>query len=232
MKMNKNKVNARMEKKIGNIFVFAIDIFIILLITIGIFITNNKGNKIKVSNYDYSSSSNDTATTTTTDTNTDKDKDKKTTKTKTTKKTTNSNKKSNKQTDTTTSISITTTTTTATENTTTTVEETSINDYEDYNNTETYYGEYSPYDLQTMGVIYYGGYRYTYYSENVLPGGGLAIEGRHTDEYGFVCDGDGYMCVASGSLPWGSTVYTPFGRIAKVYDCGCDYDVIDCYVSW
>lgn len=99
-------------------------------------------------------------------------------------------------------------------------------------NTEEYYGEYSPYDLQTMGVISWGGYRYTYYSENVLPGYGLQIEGRHTDEYGFVCDGEGYICVASSSLPWGTVVDTPFGRAGKVYDsCGA-WDVIDVYVNW
>lgn len=95
-----------------------------------------------------------------------------------------------------------------------------------------YYGDYSPYDLQTMGVISWGGYRYTYYSELVLPGYGLAIEGRHVDEYGFVCDGNGYICVASSSLPWGTVVDTPFGRQGKVYDSGCAWDVIDCYVHW
>ena len=83
-----------------------------------------------------------------------------------------------------------------------------------------------------MGVIYWGGYRYTYYSELVLPGYGLSIEGRHVDEYGFVCDGAGYICVASSSLPWGSIVDTPFGRQGKVYDSGCAWDVIDIYVHW
>lgn len=104
----------------------------------------------------------------------------------------------------------------------------SSNEYD----TEEYYGEYSPYDLQTMGVISWGGYRYTYYSENVLPGYGLQIEGRYTDEYGFVCDGDGYICVASSSLPWGTVVGTPFGRAAKVYDSGCAWDIIDIYTNW
>lgn len=101
----------------------------------------------------------------------------------------------------------------------------------EYAGTE-YYGDYSPYDLQTIGVISWGGYRYTYYSENVLPGYGLQIEGRYTDEYGFVCDGEGYICVASSSLPWGTIVDTPFGRAGKVYDSGCAWDVIDVYVSW
>ncbi len=95
-----------------------------------------------------------------------------------------------------------------------------------------YYGDYTPYDLYTMGVIYWGGYRYTWYSELVLAGGGLNIEGRHVDTDGFVCDGEGYICVASGSLAKGTVVNTPFGRYGKVYDCGCAYDVIDCYVHW
>lgn len=101
-----------------------------------------------------------------------------------------------------------------------------------YYSEPSYVGYYSPYDLQTMGVITWGGYRYTYYSELVLPGDGLAIEGRHVDEYGFVCDGNGYICVASSSLPWGTVVDTPFGRQGMVYDSGCAWDVIDCYVHW
>lgn len=98
-----------------------------------------------------------------------------------------------------------------------------------YNNSV---GDYSAYDLQTMGIIYWGGYRYTYYSELVLTGEGLQIEGRHVDENGFVCDGNGYICVASGSLSWGTIVDTPFGKQGRVYDSGCAYDVIDVYVHW
>ena len=98
-----------------------------------------------------------------------------------------------------------------------------------YNNSV---GDYSAYDLQTMGIIYWGGYRYTYYSELVLAGEGLQIEGRHVDENGFVCDGNGYICVASGSLSWGTIVDTPFGKQGRVYDSGCTYDVIDVYVHW
>lgn len=90
---------------------------------------------------------------------------------------------------------------------------------------------YAPYDLYNQGRLYYGDYQYTWYSERVLPGYGLAIDGRHTDEDGFVCDGEGYICVASGSLDKGTVVDTPFGE-GKVYDCGCPGNVIDVYVNW
>lgn len=91
---------------------------------------------------------------------------------------------------------------------------------------------YDPYDLYNQGRLYYGDYQYTWYSENVLPGYGLAIEGRHTDADGFVCDGEGYICVASSSLNKGTIVDTPFGRQGKVYDSGCDWGTIDVYVNW
>ena len=160
--------------------------------------------------------------------------------------TTTTKKSTTKKTTTTKPKTTTTTTSAATTTTIAEVTEEPVETYETYSEEpaetseiyseepveETYYGDYSPYDLQSMGVISWGGYRYTYYSELVLPGDGLAIEGRHVDEYGFVCDGENYICVASGSLPWGSVVNTPFGKMGKVYDCGCDWDVIDCYVSW
>lgn len=180
-----------------------------------------------------------TTTTTTSATATTIEKKETTTTTKktTTKKTTTAKSKT-----TITTTSAATTTIAATEEPVETYEtylEEPIETYEAYSEepveiyaTETYYGDYSPYDLQSMGVINWGGYRYTYYSENVLPGYGLQIEGRHTDEYGFVCDGEGYICVASSSLPWGTVVDTPFGRTGKVYDSGCAWDVIDIYVNW
>ena len=58
------------------------------------------------------------------------------------------------------------------------------------------------------------------------------IYGRHVDENGFVCDGNGYICVASSALSWGTIVDTPFGKQGKVYDSGCAYDTIDIYVHW
>ena len=96
-----------------------------------------------------------------------------------------------------------------------------------------YNAAYSPSDLKFQGVLYWGGWRWTWYSERVLPGGGLSIPGRHTEsDTGFVCDGDGYICLASSSLSKGTIVDTPFGRLGKVYDCGCAADVLDVYVGW
>ena len=92
--------------------------------------------------------------------------------------------------------------------------------------------DYAPSDLYNQGRLYWGDYQYTWYSERVLPGYGLEIEGRHTDADGFVWDGDGYICVAASSLSKGTVVDTPFGRQGKVYDTGCDWGVVDVYVNW
>ena len=89
---------------------------------------------------------------------------------------------------------------------------------------------YSFDELLWMGVIYWGDYRWTYYSESVLPGEGLNIPGRYTDETGFVCDGNGYICLASSDLGYGTIVSTPFGRIGCVYDSGCPSGTLDVYV--
>ena len=95
---------------------------------------------------------------------------------------------------------------------------------------QTSYSTYSPSDLRNMGVIYDGGWRYTWYSERVLPGGGLNIPGRYSDG-NFVRDENGYICVASSDLAKGTVINTPWGT-AKVYDCGCASGTIDIYVSW
>lgn len=91
---------------------------------------------------------------------------------------------------------------------------------------------YEPADFEYHGVLHWGGYKWTWYSERVLPGGGLKIPGRHTDEDGYVCDEDEYICVASSTLSKGTIVDTPLGRQGKVYDCGCSVGVIDVYVNW
>ncbi|MBR3248957.1 hypothetical protein IKF89_02920 [Candidatus Saccharibacteria bacterium] len=88
---------------------------------------------------------------------------------------------------------------------------------------------------------YTGGYLYkddsgmgfTWYSENVLPGGGLNIPGRHIDEEGYVCDENGYICLASDNLLKGTVVSIPFGcGTGVVYDKGSGDGNIDVYVSW
>lgn len=90
--------------------------------------------------------------------------------------------------------------------------------------------EITPQEFKQIGVIYYNGYKFTWYSEKVLPGKGLNIPGRHSDG-NFVRDCDGYICVASSDFPKGTVVDTPFGK-GKVYDTGCMSGVIDVYVSW
>ena len=90
--------------------------------------------------------------------------------------------------------------------------------------------DYSFDELMWMGVIYWGDYRWTYYSESVLPGEGLNIPGRYTDETGFVCDENGYICLASSDLGYGTIVSTPFGRMGCVYDSGCPSGTLDVYV--
>ncbi|MDO5026489.1 MAG: G5 domain-containing protein [Tissierellia bacterium] len=87
---------------------------------------------------------------------------------------------------------------------------------------------YSLRDLTYHGVINWGGYKYTYYSQSVLPGYGLRIPGRHVNASGFVADGDGYIVLAN-SRPKGTILPTPFGYMGKVYDRGTYGNHIDVY---
>ena len=89
-----------------------------------------------------------------------------------------------------------------------------------------YSGDY--YSFLRDGVVYNNGNKYTYYSQSILPGGGLNIPGRHTDG-GFVKDGDGYIVVANSSAN-GSVVDTPWGP-GKVYDKGTSGNHYDIYVE-
>jgi hypothetical protein len=81
------------------------------------------------------------------------------------------------------------------------------------------------------GVYYYNDRKETWYSQRVLPGGGLNIPGRHVAEDGTIRDADGYICVAASDLSYGSTVETSLGT-GKVYDTGCAAGVTDIYVDW
>lgn len=92
--------------------------------------------------------------------------------------------------------------------------------------------EYTAEEFKMAGVIYWGDWRWTWYSERVLPGGGLVIPGRYTDINGYVCDEDDYICLAATSLSKGTIVDTPFGKQGKVYDSGCAYGTLDVYVNW
>ena len=81
------------------------------------------------------------------------------------------------------------------------------------------------------GVNYYNGVRETWYSQRVLPGGGLNIPGRHVEGDGTVRDGDGNIVVASDNLPYGTQVQTSLGP-GKVYDTGVGHDGLDLYTDW
>lgn len=85
-------------------------------------------------------------------------------------------------------------------------------------------------DFMFRGVIYWSGYKFTYYSEKVLPGGGLRIPGRHVNADGYVADEDGYIVLA-GEAPMGTVFETPFGYKGKIYDRGTVGNHLDVYIS-
>lgn len=82
-----------------------------------------------------------------------------------------------------------------------------------------------------IGVVYFNGHRETYYSQRVLPGGGLDIPGRHVAADGTIRDANGYICVASSDYPKGTIVETSLGT-GMVYDTGCAPGTIDIYTDW
>lgn len=88
---------------------------------------------------------------------------------------------------------------------------------------------YSLEQFMFRGSIQWSGYRFTYYSEQVLPGGGLAIPGRHLNAGGYVSDADGYIVLA-GSAPKGTVYETPFGYPGKIYDRGTVGNHLDVYI--
>lgn len=90
--------------------------------------------------------------------------------------------------------------------------------------------EITPEQFKRQGVVYADGFKWTWYSERVLPGRGLNIPGRYSDG-NYVRDGEGYIVLASRDLKKGDIIDTPFGR-GKVYDYCPTSGVIDVYVSW
>ena len=91
---------------------------------------------------------------------------------------------------------------------------------------------YSADTFKNRGVINWNGWKWTWYTERILPGEGLNIPGRYTDSEGWVRDGDGYLCLASSTLSKGTIISTPFGSDGKVYDCGCAVGTVDVYTNW
>lgn len=88
---------------------------------------------------------------------------------------------------------------------------------------------YNAPDLKTSGVISYGGWRFTWYSSNILYH--YRTGEWHTNSQGFWCDDNGYLIAASSTLGQGATVDTPWGT-AIIRDSGCAAGVIDMYVCW
>lgn len=86
--------------------------------------------------------------------------------------------------------------------------------------------------FKKMGMIDWDGWTWTWYSENVLPGGGLDIPGRHVGDNGYIMDENGRICLASSVLDYGTILDTPFGAEGCIYDSGCADGIIDTYVSW
>ncbi len=91
---------------------------------------------------------------------------------------------------------------------------------------------YTSEDFQNMGIIDWGGWSWTFYSQQAMPGEDLIIPGRYVDYNGYVCDENDYICLASSSLDKGTVVDTPFGKMGKVYDCGWLSYILDVYVDW
>lgn len=84
---------------------------------------------------------------------------------------------------------------------------------------------------KSKGVNYFNGHKETWYSQKVLPGGGLKIPGRHVAADGTIRDENDYICVASSDYAKGTIVETSLGT-GKVYDSGCASGTIDIYTDW
>ena len=84
--------------------------------------------------------------------------------------------------------------------------------------------------LKQKGVIVWNGYRFTYYSQSVLPGNKLTIPGQHVNAAGFVADGSGNIVIAYGGRR-GDVIPTPFGFWGKIYDYCETPATYDCYVK-
>ncbi len=92
--------------------------------------------------------------------------------------------------------------------------------------------KYSCERFKTLGRVQYGEYTYTWYSQRVLPGGGLNIPERHLNEYGLVVDKDEYVVLASDDFCKGAILNTPIGIKGKVYDTGSGVGNLDIYCDW
>ena len=82
------------------------------------------------------------------------------------------------------------------------------------------------------GVIEDGTNTYKWYPQDVLPGDGLDIPGRHVED-GYVVDENGYVCLASQDYAPGTEMDIPVGSgKGKVYDYCEDPGVVDVYTDF
>ena len=92
---------------------------------------------------------------------------------------------------------------------------------------------YTIQEFQYLGIIEWNNWRWTYYLMSEFPGStSTPVQGRYVNEDQFVCDGDGYVILASVDLPPYTIVETPFGYMGKVYDTGCPSGVLDVYTDF
>ena len=103
---------------------------------------------------------------------------------------------------------------------------------ESYSEIPTCWQKYSCERFKTLGRVQYGEYTYTWYSQRVLPGGGLNIPERHLNEFGLVVDKDEYVVLASDDFCKGAVLNTPIGIKGKVYDTGSGVGNLDIYCDW
>ena len=84
---------------------------------------------------------------------------------------------------------------------------------------------------KAKGKVWFEGHYETWYSQKVLPGGGLNIPGRHVDGRGLVMDNQGNICVATTLVAQGQKINTSLG-MGKRYDyCGTP-NTVDIYTNW
>lgn len=98
--------------------------------------------------------------------------------------------------------------------------------------------KYKGKSFKNVGRCRWNGASWTWYTTRRHPDtkNALGIKGKHKDKRGFICDKDGYICLASGrgNKKKHAIVPTPFGKYGKVYDTNGGYNNrwFDVYTNW
>lgn len=84
-----------------------------------------------------------------------------------------------------------------------------------------------------QGRVNWGGFEWTYLSQDSLTGSNIVIPGKYVNAHGYVSDSDGYI-VLSAPTKWGEVkgrIYnTPFGYKGKVYNTSSDGSSFGVYI--